>query len=692
MSDSDLGGDTFGTVSREFFCEPEELKGLENEMSGYHFPECMVPPYVKDDYDKFIAWCHKKGVKEIGHAVVPLVSSKLRAKPINVREFPKVLFNEGSELDGSSFATGGGRVVHRSMVRANPDKNGIWFMFPDPLRRGTLYIMSDMDAPQNDAMCARKPLNIALDKLNDSLGNLISATSKKKIGKYEKYTLTVGYEKEFFIIPKEAAENRLDIKYIGQTIVGGPGPINQNLQGVYLTIPKRKEEALLNEMVRDLALVGITAVQKHLEVGQTGDELNGRQCEVVLKYKDAMEATDCDLIARQIIEDVCDRNGFRAMIGSKSFTEDMEGNGINGSGKHTNMSICRYHSHKREIIENLFESKIFKPSNAKEDVNLIGLALLAAMGRHWQVLESSIASRGNDLRRRPGFEAPVYLSAFIGNTSEFRDSLLQERNRSVSIGLSGNKLEWRTPGANTPMHYPLAFLSIAVTEVIDEITTKIKAGLEKGKSLQEVIDSEYVRLRKEVDYFIVDEDVYELSREEAEKRFCCKANENTPEALEVLDNPEKTAFLKKSDIFSEEMIKAFKMVQLETYTKRVQAEAQIMARMSKILSNKVFRCAIMQRYSRELFDIDPRLKQRQDYLGSLNADLLALIDSSYIDEIYASADAIDLRTIMDGLKNKSTEEASKIMTSQLLPHLNEMRRLYELIVDIVGGGEEVLKL
>lgn len=692
MSDTDFPGEAFGTVSREFFCEPEELKGLEKEMAGYHFPECMVPPYVKDDYNKFIAWCHKKGVKEVGHAVVPLVSSKLRAKPVNLKEFSKSAFTEGSELDGSSFATGGGRVVHRSMVRANPDKNSIWFMFPDPLRRGTLYIMSDMETPNGDAMCARKPLNLALKKLNDSISSLISVTSKKKLGKYEKYTMSVGYEKEFFIIPKESADNRLDIKYIGQTIVGGPGPINQNLQGVYLTIPKRKEEALLNEIVRDLALVGITAVQKHLEVGQTGDELNGRQCEVVLKYKDAMEATDCDLIARQIIEDVCDRNGFRAMIGSKSFTEDAEGHGINGSGKHTNMSLCRYHSLKREITENLFESEIFKPSNSNEYVNLIGLAMLAAMGRHWSVFESSIASRGNDLRRRPGFEAPVYLSAFIGNTSEFRDSLLQERNRSVSLGLSGCKIEWRTPGANTPMHYPLAFVSIAVTEVIDEITAKLKDELKKGKTLQDAIDSEYARLRKEVDYFIVNEDVYELSVEEAEKRFCCKANKNTPEALEALDSQKNTEFLVKSKIFSEEQVKAFKMVQLENYIKRVQAEAQIMASMSKILSNKVFRSAIMQRYSRELFDIDPRLKQRQDYLGGLNADLLALIDSSYLEDIYSSVDITDLKTIMEGLKDKSTEEASKIITDELLPHLFEIRKLYESIVDIVGGGEEVMKL
>ncbi len=691
MSDSEFSAYEFGTVSREFFCEPEELKELEKEMAGYHFPECMVPPYIKDNYDKFIAWCHKKGVKEIGHAVAPLVSSKLRSKPINIREFGSECFEEGSELDGSSFATGGGRVVHRSMVKASPDKNGIWFMFPDPLRRSTLHIMSDMEAPQGEAMCARKPLNMSLCVLDNSLKKLTSLVGKEEPGKYDKYTLTVGYEKEFFIIPKEIEEHRLDIKYLGQTIVGGPGPINQNLQGVYLTIPKRKEEALFNEIVRDLAMVGITAVQKHLEVGQTGDELKGRQCEVVLKYKAAMEATDCDLIARQIIEDVCERNGFRALIGSKSFTEDYEGSGINGSGKHTNMSICRYHSYKREVIENLFEDCLFKSSVSKDNVNLIGLAVLAAMGRHWQVLEASIASRGNDLRRRPGFEAPVYLSAFIGNTSEFRDSLLQERNRSVSIGLSGNKIEWRTPGANTPMHYPIAFISLAVAEVIDEISEAIKNGLDKKETLQAIVDREYDRLRKEVDYFIVDEDVYELSREEAEKRFCCRASDNTPEALLILDDSEKTAFLRKYAVFNDEMIKAFKMVQLENYTKRVQAESMIIARMSKVLSNKVFRSAIMQRYSRELFDIDPRLKQRQDYLGSLNADLLSLIDSSYIDEIYTS-DSKDLKTITEELKNKTTEEAAKIITEELLPHMKEMRRLYELIVDIMGGGEEVQRL
>lgn len=664
----------------------------EEELEKFHFPPCTVPPYAKISYENFLNWCMERQIKEVGHMIAPLVSSKLRAKNISLEEFSAALFREGSELDGSSFATGGGRVVHKSKVTACPDTEGLWFMFPDPVRDKILYIMSDMVTPEGSVTCARRPLSLALKLLENRINFLMELAGKEKPSKFEKYTLTAGYEKEFFIMPKETASKRPDLKYLGQSVVGGPGPINQNLQGVYMTIPKRNEEALLADMVKDLAKVGIVAYQKHMEVGQTGNELNGRQCEVVIKYSHALEACDADLIARQIIEDVCDRHGFRALIGSKSFTENSRGDGINGSGKHTNISLGKYHIFKKEVSENLLSDPLFYPSQSQEQVNLLGLAIIAAMGRRWQVLDASIASRGNDLRRRPGFEAPVYLSAFIGNTSEFRDSLDQDRNRSVSIGLSGSKVEWRAPGANTPMHYPLSFLTMAIIEVLDEIIAAVKKYAIAGKSLQEAIDGEYARLRREVDYFIVDEDVYELTTEEAEKRFGYKAPENTPQALEILDQPQQISFLMKEGVFTEEMLHAFKMVQLETYSERVKAEAIVMSQMAKVISNKVFRSPLMNISSRELFDIDPRLKQRKNYLGQLNAELLALVDSSYVDENYLSAGK-DLTTLLDEIKEEGdAEKTAACLVKKLLPLLGKIRSLYEKMEDIMGGGEEVAKL
>ena len=47
----------------------------------------IVPDNVKSDYHTFIKWCIKNNIKEIGHTVAPLASSKLRCKPINIEEF-----------------------------------------------------------------------------------------------------------------------------------------------------------------------------------------------------------------------------------------------------------------------------------------------------------------------------------------------------------------------------------------------------------------------------------------------------------------------------------------------------------------------------------------------------------------------------------------------------------------------------
>ncbi|MDQ7826631.1 MAG: hypothetical protein RDV48_27760 [Candidatus Eremiobacteraeota bacterium] len=676
-------------IPRELIHAEEDR--LAEERRSIHFPECVVPPQAKQDYEHFIEWCLHKGITEIGHTVAPMISSKLRAKPVNIKEFDKKLFLEGAELDGSSFATGGGRVVHRSKVLAVPDTESKWFTFPDSLRRGTLYILSEMITPEGIPMGGRKPLRLASKVLEEALSELMTTLNVSPPASHERYSLITGFEKEFFVMPKDATHQRSDLKYLGQTVVGGPGPINQNLQGVYLTIPKRKEEALLNDIVKDLAHVGITAVQKHMEVGQTGDELKGRQCEIVLKYAPALNAADNELIARQVIEDVCERHGYRALIGSKSFTESAGGAGINGSGKHTNMSLVKYDMLTREIKENLLSLQGLAP-DAHSPVNLIGLAMVAAMGRHWHVYDAAIASRGNDLRRRPGYEAPVYLSAFLGSTSEFRDSLQQDRNRSVSLGLSGNKLEWRAPGANTSMYIPLAFVCLGIAEVVKEINRAVKKSVKGGKSTTAAINDEFARLRKEINYFVIDEDVYELSKEDAEKRFGYKAPENTPEALEILDQKKKIGFLIEDGVFTEEMVKAFKMVQIENYVERVKAEAIVLSQMAKVLSNKVFRSALMAIPPGNLKEIEPRLRERQRHLGALNAELLMLIDCSYV-EGRKDQRCKDLRTMLQEMKDKhDADELANIAANEILPLMARMRGLYEEIVDIIGGSEEVLRL
>jgi len=671
---------THSTVSMES-CGPD----------AYANCTCVVPNNVKSDYETFLNWCRKKGIREISHTVATMISSKLRAKPVNIDEFDEETFLTGSELDGSSFATGGGRVVHRSKVLAVPDRDSKWFTFPDPVRRASLCILSEMITPEGTPIGGRKPLRLASEYLEKAIGDLAGTLGLQMPGCSEKFGLIAGFEKEFFIVPSAAAENRPDLKYIGMTVVGEPGPINQNLQGVYLTIPRTREEALLSDIVKNLAAVGIVAVQKHLEVGQTGNEMNGRQCEIVLKYAPALHAADNELIARQIIEDVCSHHGFRALIGSKSFTESSRGEGINGSGKHTNMSLVRYNVESGEIVENLLSLNELA-DDEKSPVNLIGLAMVAALGRHWTVYDAAIASRGNDLRRRPGYEAPVYLSAFIGSTAEFRDSLLQDRNRSVSIGLSGNKLEWRAPGANSPMYFPMAFVEMGIAEVLKEVDRRIRESVKGGKPLNEAVTAECGRLSSEIQYFVVDEDVYELGKQDAERRFGYKAPENTFEAIQILDDRKNIDFLIQGGVFTEEMIRAFKMVQLENYVERVRAEARVTSHMSKVLGNKVLRSPLMAIPPHHLAEIEQRLRERQIHLGRLSAELIMKVDGSTLCE-ENTAECRDIKGLLDCLRKMDNyDDMASLVVTRLLPLLTEIRFIYEEIVEIIGGSEEVSRM
>ena len=160
--------------------------------------------------------------------------------------------------------------------------------------------------------------------------------------------------------------------------------------------------------------------------------------------------------------------------------------------------------------------------------------------------------------------------------------------------------------------------------------------------------------------------------------------------MTIFDDKEATAFLVKSGIFTEETVKAFKMVQLEQYVQRVIAEAITLANMAKSLSNKTFKSSIMQIAPSSLAEIDPRLKKRQSYLGHLNAELIDLADASYTED---NENRKDLAYLIKSIKGiKDTEKSAEKTTEELLPLMEKTRKVYEKMVEIMGGSEEVAKL
>jgi glutamine synthetase type III len=200
------------------------------------------------------------------------------------------------------------------------------------------------------------------------------------------------------------------------------------------------------------------------------------------------------------------------------------------------------------------------------------------------------------------------------------------------------------------------------------------------------------RLRDEIDYFVVDEDVYELGREDAERRFGYRAPENTFEAIQILDDRKNIEFLIQGGVFTEEMIRAFKMVQLENYVERVRAEARVTSHMAKVLGNKVLRSPLMSIPPHHLAEIEQRLRERQIYLGKLSADLIMKIDGSTLCDEKAS-NGEDIRGLLVCMRKMDNyDEMALLVVSRLLPLLAGIRFIYEEIVEIIGGSEEVSRM
>ena len=98
----------------------------------------------------------------------------------------------------------------------------------------------------------------------------------------------------------------------------------------------------------------------------------------------------------------------------------------------------------------------------------------------------------------------------------------------------------------------------------------------------------------------------------------------------------------------------------------------------------------MQITPSSLAEIDPRLKKRQSYLGHLNAELIDLADASYTED---NENRNDLAYLIKAIKSiKDTEKSATKTTEELLPLMEKTRKVYEKMVEIMGGSEEVAKL
>ena len=506
----------------------------------------------------------------------------------------------GPTADGRALAEFSGK----ELVRGEPDASS----FPSGGMRSTFeargYTAWDPTSPpwllvHNNSVTLVIPTafvswtGVALDKKTPLLRSMEALSTQavrvlKLFGSSAtRATATFGPEQEYFLIDSNFYFARPDLLNAGRTLFGARPPKGQELEDQYFgSIPERVL-AFMAEFEAELYKVGVPIKTRHNEVAPS-------QYEVAPIFESANVATDHQMMTMETMKRIAPKYGLACLMHEKPFA------GVNGSGKHLNWSIGD------DLGNNLLN-----PGDSPH-ANMQFLFFCTAVIRAvdvWQgLLRMSIAHAGNDHRLGANEAPPAILSVFLGDmlTEIFeqvegggakstksggvldigvaalpqlpRDS--GDRNRTSPFAFTGNKFEFRAVGSTQNVALPGTCLNVAVAESLDAMGTELEGRLAKGEALETAVAAMLKATIKKHKRIIFNGNGYSAEwQKEAGKRGLLNLK-NTVDALPEIVKPGVIKAFEKHKVLTEAELHARYEINLETYCKTINIEAQLMVLMA----------------------------------------------------------------------------------------------------------------
>jgi glutamine synthetase len=188
----------------------------------------LTPADIQKKAEEILSWAKEKGATHYTFLAYPhtsTISEKHESfidvkyifegsniKPIVRHRLTGEMLVKG-EGDGSSFPSGGLRATHQARGYT------IWDPQSHPYirkRNNLLYIPSFLVSHHGDALDDKTLFRASEKLLKNNCLELL-----KKLGiKAKSVVMTLGLEQEFFVVPKKAFNQRLDLRNLGRALVG----------------------------------------------------------------------------------------------------------------------------------------------------------------------------------------------------------------------------------------------------------------------------------------------------------------------------------------------------------------------------------------------------------------------------------------------------------------------------------------
>ena len=524
-------------------------------------------------------WAIEKGATHFTHWFQPMtgITAEKHDSFIAPVDGGKVIMEfSGKELiqgepDASSFPSGGLRATFEARGYTTWDPTSYAF-----IKDGVLCIPTAFCSFGGEALDKKTPLLRSMEAIGREGLRVLKLFGNEDVSSVR---TTVGPEQEYFLIDKSVFEKRKDLLYTGRTLYGARPPKGQELDDHYFGSIKPRVQEFMKELDEELWKLGVMAKTEHNEAAPA-------QHELAPIFTTTNISVDHNQLTMELMQKVAHRHGMVCLLHEKPFA------GVNGSGKHNNWSIGTSNG------VNLLDPGTTPFENAQ--FLLFLCAVIQAVDDYQDLLRISVATAGNDHRLGANEAPPAVMSMFLGDElTEVLEAIEHEsayggrdreqlkigvdvlpripkdstdRNRTSPFAFTGNKFEFRSPGASQTIAKPNIVINTAVAESLRQFADALEGAPDFTQALHNLI-RDTIKAHKRI---LFNGNGYDNHwPEEAQRRGLLNLR-TTPEALAHLMDEKNVALFERHGVFSAAELRSRYEILLQNYIKVIHIEAQTM--------------------------------------------------------------------------------------------------------------------
>jgi glutamine synthetase len=535
-------------------------------------------------------WAMDKGATHYAHVFYPLTGLSAEKHDSflepdgdgsSIAEFTGKTLTQG-EPDASSFPNGGLRSTFEARGYTGWDVTSPAYVLENP-NGNTLCIPTVFISMTGDALDHKTPM------LRSQQAMAAQAERILKIFGHADPAAVVsfaGAEQEYFLIDRSFFLSRPDLLNSGRTLFGARPPKGQEFDDHYFGAIPDRVLAFMLDTERELFKLGIPAKTRHNEVAPG-------QFEIAPMFERANVAADHQQLLMVIFKKMAQKHGMECLFHEKPFE------GINGSGKHVNFSLG-----------NATQGNLLLPGDTPHDnaqFLVFCAAVIRAVHKFGGLLRASVASATNDHRLGANEAPPAIISIFLGDqltdvfdqiakggatSSRERGTLVigvdtlpvlptdpGDRNRTSPFAFTGNRFEFRAPGALQSIAGPMVTLNTIMAEALDHIAGQLEARISEGFEFNVAVQQVLEDIVTDHGSAVFNGDGYsEAWQVEAAARGLPNLR-TTLDALPELVTPEALELFDHYGVFNERESRSRYEIGMEQYALSIGVEARTMLEM-----------------------------------------------------------------------------------------------------------------